>query len=75
VEYIDKLNNIGLYFETAVADQPAADQPVVNITKKRVVECLQQIGQHELAGILNKTQGKISQVVKIQLSSPLACVH
>jgi hypothetical protein len=57
VEYIDKLNNIGLCFEIAVADQPAADQPVV--TKKRVVGCLKQIGQHELAGILNKSQGKI----------------
>jgi hypothetical protein len=66
VEYIDKLNNIGLYFETAVADQPSTDKPVVNITKKKVVECLQQIGQHELAGILNKSQGKISEVAKIQ---------
>ena len=55
VEYIDKLNNVGLYFETAVADQSATDQPVV--TKKRVVECLQQIGQREFAGILMKTQG------------------
>ena len=55
VEFVDKLNNIGLYFETAIADQPATDQPVV--TKKRVVECLQQIGQREFAGILMKTQG------------------
>ena len=55
VEYMDKLNNVGLYFETAVADKPAADQPVV--TKKMVVECLQQIGQREFAGILMKTQG------------------
>ena len=51
---MDKLNNIGLYFETAIADQPATDQPVV--TKKRVVDCLQQIGQRELAGII-KNQG------------------
>ena len=55
VEYIDKLNKIGLYFETAIADQPAPDQPLV--TKKRVVECLQQIGQQELAVILIKSQG------------------
>ena len=55
VEYVDELSNIGLYLETAVADQAAADQPVV--TKKRVVECLQQIGQQELAGILIKSQG------------------
>jgi cobalamin biosynthesis protein CobD/CbiB len=60
VEYIDKLNKIGLYFETAIADQPAAEQPVV--TMKRVVECLKQIGQRELAGILVKqSQGKIFQ--------------
>ena len=50
---MDKLNSIGLYFET---DQPAIYQPVV--TKKRVVECLEQIGQHELARILIKQQGK-----------------
>jgi hypothetical protein len=56
VEYIDKLNKIGLYFETSAADQPATNQPVVN--KKRVVECLQQIGQHELARILIKSQGE-----------------
>ena len=55
MEYVDKLNNVGLYFEAAIADQPATKQPVV--TKKRVVECLQQIGQRELAGILIKNQG------------------
>ena len=55
MEYVDQLNNIGLYFEVAIADQPATKQPVV--TKKRVVECLQQIGQQELAGILIKNQG------------------
>ena len=54
---MDKLNNIGLYLEIAVADQPSTDQPV--ITKKRVVECLQRISQHELAGILIKRQGMI----------------
>ena len=52
---MDKLNNIGLYFETAIADQPV-------ITKKRVVECLQQIGQRELAGII-KNQGMYHAVV------------
>ena len=51
---MDQLNNVGL---AAVADQPATDQPVV--TKKRVVECLQQIGQQELAEILITSQGKI----------------
>ena len=60
VEYLDKLQHVGLYFET---DQPATGQPV--ITKKRVVECLQQIGQHDLAGILIKRQGKISTNLKI----------
>ena len=55
VEYVDKLNNVGLYFEGAIANQPATDQPIV--TKKRVVQCLQQIGQQELAGILIKNQG------------------
>ena len=62
VEYSDKLKDAGLCFETAISaqldiDQPAADQPV--ITKERVAECLQQIGQHELAEILSKKQGKI----------------
>ena len=57
VEYIEKLNNVGLYFEAAIADQPATDQPVV--TKKRVVECLQRIGQQEFAEILITSQGKI----------------
>ena len=60
VEYVDKLNDIGLYFET---DQPSTDQAVV--TKKRVVECLQQIGQPKLGGILSKRRGKISD--KFQL--------
>ena len=55
MEYVDKLNNIGLYFEAAITDKQATKQPVV--TKKRVVECLQQIGQQELTGILIKSQG------------------
>ena len=55
---MDKLNGVGLYLETAIADKPSTDQPV--ITKKRMMECLQQIGQHELARILSKQQGKIS---------------
>ena len=64
VEYIDKLNKVGLYFEAAIADQPAAAQPATKqpaVTMKRVVECLKQIGQRELAGILMKSQGKIFQ--------------
>jgi hypothetical protein len=64
VEYIDKLNKVGLCFETAIADQPAAEQPATDqpvVTMKRVVECLKQIGQRELAGILVKSQGKIFQ--------------
>ena len=52
---MDKLNNVGLYFEATITGQPATDQPVV--TKKRVVECLQQIGQQALAGILINSQG------------------
>jgi hypothetical protein len=59
VEYMDKLNVVGLYFETAITDQRSTNQPVV--TKKKVVECLQQINQHELAGILIKRQGKNSK--------------
>ena len=54
---MDKLNNIGLSFETAIADQSSTEQPVV--TMKRVVESLKQIGQQELAGILFKSHGKI----------------
>ena len=51
-----KLKDVGLCLEAAIAGQPATKQPVV--TKKRVVECLQQIGQQELADILIKSQGK-----------------
>ena len=70
MEYIDKLNNVGLYFEAAIADRPATDQPMV--TKKRVVECLQQIGQQELAEILIKSQGKI--FIKNKLCTVLALI-
>ena len=72
VEYLDELKHAtGLYFETAVAAQPepATDQPV--ITKKRVMECLQQIGQHELAEILSKKQGEISNSFEVDLAKPL----
>ena len=57
MQYVNKLRDVGLNFEAAIADQPwpATDQPVV--TKKRVVDCLQQIGQRELADILIKNQG------------------
>ena len=64
---MDKLNDVGLHFET---DQPSTDQPVV--TKKRVVECLQQIGQPKLGGILSKRQGKISS--KVQFITP-RCIY
>ena len=57
MEYVDKLKGVDLCFEAAIAGQPATKQPVV--TKKRVVECLQQIGQQELADILIKSQGNI----------------
>ena len=57
IEYTEKLKGIGLYLDAANADKASTDQPV--ITKKRMVECLEQIGQHELARILSK-QGKIS---------------
>ena len=62
---MDKLNDVGLYFETDQPStyQPSTDQPVV--TKKRVVECLQQIGRPKLAGILSKRQGKISNKVQL----------
>jgi hypothetical protein len=59
VEYVDKLIDAGLYFKTVVTDHPSTDQPV--ITKKRVADYLEQIGQHKLAGILIKRQGKISK--------------
>ena len=56
VEYVDQLNNVGLHIEAAIADLPTTNQPVV--TKNRVVECLQQIGQQELAEMLITSQGK-----------------
>ena len=64
---MDKLNDVGLCFET---DQPSTDQPVV--TKKRVVECLQQVGRPKLAGILSKRQGNISN--KVQLDYLDSCI-
>ena len=73
---MDQLNNIGLYIEAAIADQPATDQPVV--TKKRVVECLQQIGQQELAEMLITSQGKNFpknklRITRFKLTSLLLC--
>ena len=68
VEYLDKLEDAGLCFETVVDDQPTTDQPATDrpiITKKRVMECLQQIGQHELAEILSKKQGEISNSFEV----------
>ena len=51
VEYLDILREGGLNFETAVTSQ-------TTITKKKVVEYLQQIGQCHLADILNGRQGE-----------------
>ena len=83
VEYLDKLKHIGLCLEAGISDplasadqpvmdKPATDQPV--ITKKRVVECLQQIGQNELAGILIKRQGKTSIYLKFLLWTPFTLI-
>ena len=74
VEYLDELKDAGLCFETIVHDQPTTDQPATDqpiITKKRVMECLQQIGQHELAAILSKKQGEISNSFEVDLAKPL----
>ena len=51
VEYLDNLKQVGIDFETAVARQ-------TTITKKKVVESLQQIRQHHLADILIGKQGE-----------------
>ena len=85
VEYLNELKHIGLSFETAIADKPATDQPATGInqsftdqpviTKKRVVECLQQIGQHELAGILSRRQGEISVLLASASSLLLSVWH
>ena len=58
MEYVDQLKDVNLCFEAAIADHPATKQPVV--TKKRVVEGLQQIGQQDLADILSKVKVKVS---------------
>ena len=57
VEYLDKLNEVGLNFETAIASQ-------TTVTKKKVVESLQQIRQHHLADILSARQGENGVVAK-----------
>lgn len=83
VEYLGKLKHIGLCLEAGISDplasadrtgidKPATDQPV--ITKKRVVECLQQIGQNELAGILIKRQGKTSIYLNFLLWTPFTLI-
>lgn len=53
VEYLDKLKEVGLNFEVADASQ-------TTITKKKVVQCLQRIRQHNLADILAARQGEPS---------------
>ena len=73
VEYIDELQDIGLYLDAAIADKPSTDQPV--ITKKRMVKCLEQIGQHELARILSKRQGEISNKLISNRFTILTCPH
>ena len=60
VEYLDKLKEVGLNFETAVASQTI-------ITKKKVVESLQQIHQHHLADILSARQGESGVIAKFTL--------
>ena len=55
VEYLDELKEVGLTFETPVASQ-------TTITKKKVVQCLQQIGQPQLAEILSARQGECGVV-------------
>ena len=47
VEYLPKMENLNL-------DQ---DDPAT-ITKKKVIKCLQQVDQHDLADILKENQGK-----------------
>lgn len=73
VEYLDKLKDVGLCFET---DQPASHRPATDlepvITKKTVVEGLQRIGQHRFAEILSKKQGKVSK--RFEVSSQLRSV-
>ena len=51
VDHLDKLDGVGLKLSTAAASQTA-------ITKKNVVDCLQQIGQHDLANVLSARQGE-----------------
>ena len=51
VEYLDRLKEVGLNFESAIASQ-------TTVTKKKVVKCLRQIRQRHLADILNGSQGE-----------------
>ena len=57
VEYLDKLKEVGLNFETAVASK-------TTITKRKVVQCLQRIHQPQLADILSARQGESGFVIK-----------
>ena len=50
-EYSTKLKEKGLDFESAISEQ-------LSVTKERVVSCLQDIGQSDLATILSKKQGE-----------------
>ena len=57
VEYLDRLREVGLNFETAVVSQ-------TTITKRNVVQCLQRIHQPHLADILSARQGESGVVIK-----------
>lgn len=57
VEYLEKLKEVGVNFETAVASQ-------TTITKRKVVQCLQRIHQPHLADILSARQGESGIVIK-----------
>ena len=52
VEYLDKLKGVGLNIESAAVTSKTA------ITKRKVVQCLQQIHQPQLAGILRAKHGE-----------------
>ena len=56
VEYLDKLKEVGVNFETAVASQ-------TTITKRKMVQCLQCIHQPHLADILSARQGESGVVI------------
>ena len=62
-EYLDQLKKVGLFFESDTASQ-------TDITKKRVVKCLQQIGQRDLANTLSTRQGESCVCTTIRWPHP-----